>query len=95
MGLLAILFVLAVFAAANFLALVKSRSGSISVHKAMFVCGIVGLLSLVAAMVSLFLAGGFLFGTFDSLLGRIFTLSSSICAISTLGSLLLLLTTAR
>jgi hypothetical protein len=93
--LLVILAFAIVIAIVNILALVEGRSGSTLPHKAMFICAGVGLLSLTVMIGSAFALGAMLIvATANSPQGRAFEVSASMCAISTLGSLLLYTTIA-
>ena len=88
--LLVIFAFVAVIAASNILALAEGRSGSSGAHKAMLVCGAIGLLSLMAMVVSAFLLGAMLIAAAgNSTQAHVFTFSACICAASSLGSVLL------
>ena len=88
--LLVILAFVTAIAFVNVLALVEGRTGNTSAHKAMLAAGIIGLLSLFVMIVSAFLLGAMLIvATLNSPQGHAFKLSATICAISTLVSLVL------
>ena len=88
--LLVIFAFVVVIAAPNVLAFFEGRSGSSGAHKAMLLCGVVGLLSLIAMVVSAFMLGMMLIAaTSNSTQAHVFKISACICAISSLGSVLL------
>jgi len=88
--LLVILAFVAAIAFVNILALAGGRTGYTATHKAMLASGIIGLLSLFVMIVSAFLLGAMLVvATLNSPQGYAFKVSATICAISTLVSLVL------
>src|SRR4249920_101694 len=81
---------LAVIAFANIHAIIRGRSGSALVHKLMVASGGIGLLSLLAMVVSAYSLGAMLIvATLHSTQGFVFIVSAGICALSSLSSSLL------